>query len=239
MLRPTLMRMDDGNAIPYYEFNVLLPSLVACLLGRAMIVSTLDVSPCSNSCIPSAAQILAQGQTAPAPASACSPQLAMVKGFKHMDARERDLIISMRKEGLTWSAIQRITGSSPSTLSTALTTKEVTKKQPKAAPKQLTEKAMNGRLRMIATLQKRAQGRIEVTLPMITKAAGVTVCAKTVQRRLLSLGISFRKLKDGPNATVSRLSEVRVHRVGERVQNFAEEVLLRHARPRDELLACL
>ena len=71
-----------------------------------------------------------------------------------MAERERALINNMRKEGLSWSTIQRITGRSPGTLSTALTTPEKAKKTKtqKGQPKKLTGKAMTRVLRLLETL---------------------------------------------------------------------------------------
>ena len=62
-------------------------------------------------------------------------------------------------------------------ISTALTTPEKTKKtkKQKGQPKKLTDKAMTRVLRLLETLQRRADGRVEVTATMAVICNGASV----------------------------------------------------------------
>ena len=59
----------------------------------------------------------------------------MVKGFKHVTDVERQLVLNMKQEGLSFTQIRRITGRSSETVSKLMNpTKGVKKAAPKARP---------------------------------------------------------------------------------------------------------
>jgi hypothetical protein len=119
------------------------------------------------------------------------------KAFTHMDDTERRLIKDMVKAGIPWSKIQEITTRSSSTISSVLSP-DTAAKNPKGAPKKLPPKVMKEVVKKTVALQKQAGARKEITATMITNAAGVQVCDKTLQTGFQTEGFGFYKLKEGP-----------------------------------------
>lgn len=127
-----------------------------------------------------------------------------MKTWKHVDDIERRLVANMRKEGIPYSLIHKITGRSTETL-----TKIV--RQPKAvktgmkkvgAPKKLTDKDFAQVLKAMEKLHKQSHpiGK-DVTAAMITREAGLDVSDKTLQREFRNRGMKYYKLKERQTLT--------------------------------------
>jgi predicted transcriptional regulator len=120
----------------------------------------------------------------------------MGKSFCQVDITERRLVKNMVKEGLTWSAIQKITGRTPDTISSIL--KAATPKPPKGAPVKFKSKDVDKLVKTIEAMVKDAKAQKEVTLDMILKKAGCGVCKKTARKGLKQRNVAFFKLKEKP-----------------------------------------
>ena len=102
----------------------------------------------------------------------------------------------MVKEGLSWSAIQRITGRSPDTINSIL--KTGSRESPKGAPVKFKAKDADKIVKVIGAMVKDANAQKEVTMDMILKKAGSDVCAKTARKGLKQRNVAFFKRKEKP-----------------------------------------
>ena len=126
----------------------------------------------------------------------------MGKGFTHVDDTERRLVRNMKKEGVSWTSIQKITGRSSDTLLNILAPPKGVKKHTcKGAPKKVPPKVFAKLLKSADTLQKNAGGKKEVTATMVSKHAGVDICDKTLLAEFHKRGFRFYKLKERPLLT--------------------------------------
>ena len=128
-------------------------------------------------------------------ASRLSAPRAMGKTYRQVDDTERRLVKNMRKVNLTWDVIQRITERSSDTLNNIIKPTTSTPKT-KGRPAKVPVKILPKILKTTTRLQKKAKAEEEVTADMILRQAGVSACARTLQRTFKVNGIKFKKLKE-------------------------------------------
>ena len=127
----------------------------------------------------------------------------MVKGFKQVGDVEKRLVLNMKKEGVSYMKILKITGRSPDTVTKILYPDKKTKKHTqKGAPRKISQKEFGKILKSLRTLQcqKHPQGK-EVTADMVLAHAGVWACARTLLREFRRRQIRFFRLKERPILT--------------------------------------
>ena len=136
----------------------------------------------------------------------------MVKGFHHVEERERHLIRNMQKEGIPWTKMEKITQRSRETLNKILhPPKGVKKDVPKGQPKKLGPKDLEKVLKAMDMLQKKnhPKGK-EVTADMILTEAGVNVSERTLSRELRRNKYYFYKLKERQTLTSDDVKERKI-----------------------------
>ena len=126
---------------------------------------------------------------------------AAAKQYTHVSAREMHLIKNMKREGLTWAMIRRITGRGKGALARCFKAK-----LPPAGVKEANAPKVGRPVKITPSIYKkldtartallRAAGGVkEVTMEMVKKRAGVVACDKVVREEFSKRGIKFRKLK--------------------------------------------
>ena len=84
----------------------------------------------------------------------------MVKGFKQVGDVEKRLVLNMKKEGVPYTKILKITGRSPDTATKILRRgKKVNKDRKKGAQRKISPLAFGKILRSLRTLQCRNHGK--------------------------------------------------------------------------------
>ena len=136
----------------------------------------------------------------------------MVKGFHHVEERERHLIRNMQKEGIPWTKMEKITQRSRETLNKILhPPKGVKKDVPKGQPKKLGPKEFEKVLKAMDKLQKKNHPKgNEVTADMILTEAGVNVSERTLSRELRRNKYYFYKLKERQTLTSDDVKEPKI-----------------------------
>ena len=124
----------------------------------------------------------------------------MAKRFQRVDETERRLVRNMKREGVAWSTIQKVTGRSTDTIRSILAKKRGKPKQ-QGAPKKMDAKAVAKVLQSTRVLQKMAGGRKEVSAAMVKAHAGVDVSDRTMKKAYRENNIKFYKLKERPILT--------------------------------------
>jgi hypothetical protein len=117
-------------------------------------------------------------------------------GYTHVGDVETKLIQNMRKEGLTWTQIMRITGRGRGAIAAAFIRKTTKRAEKKAGrPVLITHRIYKVLEQALIQLQKKANGEQEVTIEDVREKTGIEASTKVVREAFRQNGIIFRKLK--------------------------------------------
>ena len=122
------------------------------------------------------------------------------KKYTRVSDLERKYILGMRREGISWALIRKISGRGNGAIEAC-----IKKGMPRVrgqvaaqagAPKKIKPKELKRLVKSLDDLLKASKGRREVTMKMVKTRARVHVCDKTVRQYFKKIGIVFRRLKE-------------------------------------------
>ena len=122
------------------------------------------------------------------------------KKYAHVSDLERKYILGMRKEGISWKIIRKISGRGNGAIEACIKKGLPRVRRQVAAqvgaPKKIKPKEGKRLVKCLDDLLKASKGRREVTMEMVKTRARVRVCDRTVREYFKKIGIVFRKLKE-------------------------------------------
>ena len=124
----------------------------------------------------------------------------MVKGYKHVEQRESDLMKKWKKDGLSITRVKELTGRGKETI--VKHSNANMKVTPGSGRRKLITEVVFKKLeKALEKLLKKADAEWEVSVGAVMALAGVTTSEKTVLEAFHERGIWFRPLREKPILT--------------------------------------